>query len=213
MVTPNALPAIFSAGAVLFAGVAVLALVELEPLSLHMVQHIALMSVVAPLVAVALARNPRAEGALGRQLWAATLIQMMLLWLWHAPSLQQAAVHSGLLQAAVHGSLFLAAVFFWTALLRLPLRARWQGIAALLVTGKLACLLAALLVFAPRLLYAGTHAHHATITLSDQQLAGLLMITACPLSYVLAGIVLAARALSDLRMMGAAEGREAAHAR
>jgi putative membrane protein len=66
---------------------------------------------------------------------------------------------------------------------------RWHGILGLVVTGKLSCLLAALLVFSPRQLF--TEAHHHVGSLDDQQVAGLLMLTACPLSYVVAGAVMA----------------------
>ena len=75
------------------------------------------------------------------------------------------------------------------ALLRLHGTERWHGVLGLLVTGKLSCLLAALLVFAPRPLYPHRPSRSA-MSLADQQLAGLLMLTACPLSYVVAGIVM-----------------------
>src|SRR3546814_2902789 len=51
------------------------------------------------------------------------------------------------------GSLALAAVLFWALLLASSATSRWSGLAALLLTGKLACLLGALLIFAPRDLY------------------------------------------------------------
>jgi putative membrane protein len=116
-----------------------------------------------------------------------------------------------MLQAFMHVSLFIAALCFWSALLALPQRRRWHAIPALLLTGKLACLLAALLVFAPRLLYEA-HPHfalHATAAdaLADQQLAGLLMIVACPLSYLIAGVVFAAQILGDAEARGAVTPR------
>ncbi len=40
--------------------------------------------------------------------------------------------------------------------------------------------------------------HHALPSLEDQQLAGLLMIAACPLSYVVAGIVLTVQLIGEL---------------
>lgn len=86
----------------------------------------------------------------------------------------------------MHGSLFLAALAFWVLLLDMMERSGWQAILGLLLTGKLACLLGALLIFAARPLYSDA-------ALADQQLAGLLMITACPLSYIAAGVVIAAR--------------------
>jgi putative membrane protein len=105
-----------------------------------------------------------------------------------------------------HSSLLLSALLFWRALVPAS-GTGWQSIFAVLVTGKLVCLLAVLLVFSPRLLYlqapgaATKHAiEHAAQRpdLADQQVAGLLMLAACPLSYVLAGILLAAQSLSDL---------------
>jgi putative membrane protein len=82
--------------------------------------------------------------------------------------------------------------------------ARWLAMGALLITGKLFCLLGVLLVFTPRLIYPELASVRDAAALSDQQLAGLTMIVACPASYVLAGIVIAWRWLHEL---GAAEAR------
>ena len=62
---------------------------------------------------------------------------------------------------------------------------------ALMVSAKLFCLLGILMILAPRALYAGHHG--AAIDLADQHLAGLLMITACPLTYLALATFLAAR--------------------
>lgn len=200
-------PAILSAGAVLTAGVLTLSLVELGPLSESMAQHLAVMNVVAPLAALALARRLPRGGPPGAArplfLWAAAGMQVMLLWAWHAPALQRAAAATPGLHLVMLGSLALAAVLFWALLLASATTSRWNGLAALLLTGKLACLLGALLIFASRDLYGlpGISFAFCAIgpsTLADQQLAGLLMITACPLSYVVAGVVLAAQMMLDL---------------
>ena len=98
-------------------------------------------------------------------------------------------------------------IFWLSACLSEFLVQWWQAILALLVTGKLACLLGALLVFAPRPIYAGPH--HG-FDLADQQMAGLLMLAACPMSYVLAGIVIAVETLFAAgNRTGAAPGRRA----
>lgn len=97
----------------------------------------------------------------------------------------------------MHASMFGAALWFWLSLIRLRPALEWQGILALLITGKLACLLAGLLVFAPRALLAGHH--QAEQALDDQHLAGLLMILACPASYVLAGVLTAVRLVGVMR--------------
>jgi putative membrane protein len=173
-----------------------------------MALHIALMNIAAPLVAILVAHIGYPGTDRSMALWSASAIQIALLWMWHVPLLHRWATESGTQQVLMHGSLFVAAAGFWTLLACMPARSSWQGIFLLLLTGKLSCLLGALLIFAPRLLYAG---HHHSASLDDQHLAGLLMITACPLSYVTAGVVLAAQIMTDLgRTTGAADGRKAA---
>lgn len=203
-------PVAIGALAVLGAGGLVLATVDLGPLSAHMAHHIALMNVFAPLVAILLANGMRtrlrgdSRTHCARELWFAAVAQLIVLWAWHLPSAQRWGMVSGVGNLVMHASLFLSAVVFWTMVLALAGSRRWQSILALLVTGKLACLLGSLLIFAPRLLYTSAeHSHHAThtmapLTLGDQQLAGLLMIVACPLSYLLAGVVIASQIMNEL---------------
>ncbi|KRQ99485.1 cytochrome c oxidase assembly protein [Bradyrhizobium valentinum] len=189
-------PALASASAVLVAGATVLATYDLGHVSRHMMLHIASMNVVAPLLAAwAIAYGPARDIRVS-WLWIATLVQIMLLWTWHAPAVHAIIVRSPAVGLALHGVLLLAAVFFWFTLLTTS-AARWQAIAALLLTGKLACLLAALLIFAPRSLYESAgHLVHAAEhlpafrALDDQHMAGLLMITACPLSYLVAALII-----------------------
>ena len=76
------------------------------------------------------------------------------------------------------------------------------------MTAKLFCLLGALLVLAPRPIYAAhSGPHHPVVpsgltALEDQQLAGLLMLAACALTYVAAGAIIAARWLRELVAQG-----------
>ncbi len=182
-------------------GVVIVTLVEIGPLSLQMLQHLALMNVLAPIAALLL---PQHISLLRPATLAITgVLQMLLLWAWHAPVVQLAISGSAPLQATLFIMLALAALAFWQAVLGAAGRSNWRSLAALMLTGKVACLLGALLIFAPRDLYVlpglvlapcGT----GPSTLADQQLAGLLMVTACPLSYLVAGVVLAAQMLSRL---------------
>jgi putative membrane protein len=191
----SALPATASALAVLGVGAFILLAYELGSQSAHMAVHIATMNVAAPLGAAALAiKLPEFVGR-PRMLWIATAAQLVLLWGWHTPAAQHAAAESQAMQAAMHITLLLSSVCFWCAVVRLSADSGWQAIAALLLTGKLACLLSALLIFSPRPLYQGAgHGMH----LDDQQLAGLLMITACPLSYLVAAMVIVVRLIRRL---------------
>jgi putative membrane protein len=154
------------------------------------------MSVAAPLAAILVDRSGLVRPPGSRWLWAATVAQLLLLWAFHAPAAHRAMMDSAWLRSGLLAALFLSAVAFWLCLVSRRAGPPWQEILALLVTGKLACLLAALLVFAPRPLYAV--GHHAYLDLADQQLAGLLMLAACPLSYILSGVVLAAQMLTEL---------------
>ena len=163
-------------------------------LAAQMLTHILLMSAVAPLLAFAAHRSLPQRRA--RFVLPATVLQVAVLWAWHSPPALDAAMRSGLLHTVMLLSLLAAASWFWWSIFDARER-RWQAILALLVTGKLFCLLGVLLVFAPRVLYAGLAPRHAG-ALADQQLAGLLMLIACPATYVAAGVVVAARWLGRI---------------
>jgi putative membrane protein len=193
------------AAAVLAAGVVVVMLVEVGPLSAHMLHHIAIMNVLAPLFALAIAVRAGAlpsRAPQGGHLWLAAGLQLLVLVAWHLPATQRWGTDAGARMLLLQAPLFAAAVYFWSAITTLATAQQWQAILALLVTGKIACLLGSLLIFAPRLLTLPTgtsqHGAHAVAMLADQQLAGLLMIVACPLSYLLVGVVIAAHMLRDL---------------
>jgi putative membrane protein len=161
-----------------------------------MTMHLVLMNAVAPLLALTIAAMRRLPpiSASGRSLMAASLVQLALLWGWHAPTAVAAAHRLPALTALAMLSLSAAALWFWLAVILDRSAMRWRALLALLLTGKLFCLLGVLLVLAPRVLY-GAASH---IDLADQQLAGLLMVVACPLSYVVAAVVVAAFGLRDL---------------
>jgi putative membrane protein len=186
------------AGASAVPATALLAIAGPEPgwMSWHMAIHIAAMNVIAPVAAVTLVhlRTARTHAsATPHALWMATIFQIVLLWGAHSPFVH-VGMHTSVLSAvAVHASLFLAALAFWLSIATAGSH-RWQAMLALLVSGKLACLLGVLFIFAPRPLFGTVHHGHGVL-LDDQHLAGLLMIAACPLSYVLTAIVLAAQAV------------------
>ena len=205
-VSERALGAVLGACAVGLAGAVVIGFFPIGPVSGHMATHIALMNIAAPLAAVVLGRHREAPGSAGglSVLWLATGGQLAVLWFSHSPILHHAMQSHFAAAAAVHSVLFIAALVFWVSIVN-SVRWRWHAILALLISGKLACLLGALLVFSPRLIY-GAHAPLASdvAALADQHLAGLLMVIACPLSFVLTAIVLAAQVLSDVSTSGSA---------
>lgn len=169
------------------------AVFELAPeflgmLSAHMITHIALMSVLAPAVAIAIGSPDRSRWPLANNLPAAAVVQLVVFLSWHTPAGLSLAMASAFAQFAMHAMLLLSAIWFWRAVMASARDAPWWAAGALILTGKIVCLVAALLVFAPRLLYAELVASRA-----DQQLAGLIMLVACPATYIGAATVIIAR--------------------
>lgn len=197
------------------AGLAVAAAVLLGPLdaladrsvALHTVQHMTLMAVAAPLIAagapLAAAGAVLAPAWLGgrappgwrglrhaaqalRGVPMASVVQGVVMWLWHLPAMTAAALADDGVHALMHASFLAAGVLFWAALLR-SVRAAPAGFGAgaLAVAATLAHmgLLGALLFFAPRPLYAEYALRVSSLGLdwrSDQQLAGIVMwVPAC----------------------------------
>jgi len=204
------------------------------PLSRTMLQHMVLMNILVPAAMLSLRAwqpgsfaapvgQPSADllsagpgattaRAAARSWPLATALQLTLLWAWHAPPAFAAAMTHPWIMAAMHVTLTAAALWFWLALVAMPDTHRWRSIIALLVTGKLFCLLGALLAFAPRPLYAVLQSAQPALTtgsmsiaLADQQLAGIIMLTVCPLVYVFAGITISARWFYALERNGRAD--------
>lgn len=170
-------------------------------------QHMLLLVVAAPLLAVALpavsgdALNARLFGWMRRAGAAVPALAFAaLLWAWHVPALYDATFRSDTAYWAMHVSLFAAALPLWMQLLQ-------PGSAQLLVRTLLGFatfmqmgLLGALLTLSPALLYEA----HVTTTLAfglsplaDQQLGGLIMwIPGCS-SLLLAMLLGVHRSLRD----------------
>lgn len=171
-----------------------------------MATHIILMSALAPFLAVLSIRFASAAVlTTGRALAIVTAAQLALLYAWHAPGAAAYTESHPAAHLSMHASLLAAALLFWLAILGDTGIARWRSVAALAITGKLACLLGVLLVFAPRVLDTSAASWGATteMMLADQRLAGLLMLAACPASYVLSGVWIASQwllALEDDRL-------------
>ena len=122
----------------------------------------------------------------------ATAAQIAVFAGWHSPAALASANAAALAHTVMQPSLLAVATAFWLAVILHVRKRRWSTVFALLVTGKTFCLIAALMVFAPRFLYGPAAIEDATgsatLRLADQQFAGLLMLIACPLTYVLASV-------------------------
>jgi putative membrane protein len=169
-------------------------------LTAHMAIHIAAMNMVAPIIILAAraASGPPRRSAAG-WIGSAAAAQLALLWGWHLPDAVALAASSSVVGILAHATLFASALIFWRTIVDAADDRPWMALASLLITGKVFCLLGVLLAFAQRPLYAEAMPGMETQSLlADQQSAGLLMLIACPLSYVIAAVVISARWMLEL---------------
>lgn len=170
-------------------------------ITLHMAGHIIAMNVAAPAGAWLLFSLWSRAGAshLLPRLLLATALQLLVFFLWHSPPAMALSMHSAAIRLGMLFILSAASVWFWSVVFEAIAANRFEAIGALLVTGKLVCLVAVLMVFAPRILYPGMSQSPMEVALiGDQQLAGLLMLSACPLTYIGASVFVVAKWLSQL---------------
>lgn len=189
-------------GAMLVAGLALFGpLDELAERSAawHMVQHMLLMVVVAPLLVLA-RPLPQWRAVLGARfdgLWrglhrfsrrpmACALVHAAAIWFWHAPGPYVAALESPLWHVLEHASFLFTGWLFWWSVLRPGRVGTLAAAGALLFTVMHTGLLGALLTFARVPLYGV--AQSAQSALADQQMAGLLMWVPGGLVYLLVAV-------------------------
>lgn len=151
--------------------------------AMHMVQHMLLMVVAAPLWVLA-RPLPQWRSALGRagDWWwfpllragrhpmACAAAHALAIWVWHLPGPYMAAVENNWWHVAEHASFAFTAWLFWWSVLRARPGSELQAALALLFTLMHTGLLGALLTFAHAPLY-----YRESRELWDQQLAGLAM--------------------------------------
>lgn len=189
--------------------------------SAHMIQHMLIMMVAAPLFVVGApalvmlwALPSRWRQSAGRWmvqigawrppwylLWHPLLLCVLFavaLWVWHLPALYQAALRSRPVHEVQHISFFIASCLFWRVLLD-PL-SRWRmnvgaGVVYLFLTSLHATLLGVFMALSPRVWYGDYLPRTASWNLTpleDQQLAGLIMwMPACMIYALVAAVMFA----------------------
>jgi putative membrane protein len=173
------------------------------PFSAHMATHMTVVAVAAPLLALALAGTALDPlSRLPKPLLAvpASLLELLVVWGWHAPALHDFARRSSVGFAAEQATFLASALVVWLCVAAPEWRNSADlrhesgstsaiGVVALLLTSMHMTLLGALLALAPRPLY---HAH-ADAALADQQLGGALMLAVGGVVYLGGGLLLTAR--------------------
>lgn len=174
----------------------------------HMVQHMLLIVVVAPLAVLArplpqwrAVLGPSAD-ALWRQLhrlsrrpMSCALLHAAAIWIWHAPGPYVAAVQSTAWHVLEHACFLFSGWLFWWSVLHPGRAGVLPAALALLFTVMHTGLLGALLSFASVPLYSAVSTG-STTALADQQLAGLVMWIPGGLAYLLVAVWAAWRLLS-----------------
>jgi putative membrane protein len=180
--------------------------------SAHMVQHLVLVALAAPLavlgkplVAVAWA-VPSARRSMIREAlhalplrWAvaalrrpivAVALHAVALWIWHMPALYEAALANEVVHWLEHASFFGTSVLLWGVLLG-PACSPGLRVVYLFVTASQAVVLGALLTMAPTPWYtmheAGARAWGLKL-IEDQQIAGLIMWVPGGVVYLVAAL-------------------------
>ena len=195
----------------LSSGLLILALAWAGPLpglaahsfSAHMTMHMAVVAVGAPLVALGVAgsaRDPVSRWPAWFSAIPASILELAVVWSWHAPALHHAARQGGWVLAIEQLSFLLVGVVLWLSAAAghprdAPTR-RAAGVAGLLFTSTHMTLLGALFALTPRPLYA--HAAQAAGGLSpldDQHLGGAIMLLVGGASYLAGGLWLAREVL------------------
>jgi putative membrane protein len=191
---------LLSLGGLTLAAVWLLPLEHLEGavFSVHMARHMGIVAVAAPLIALGVAGSRLDPVRKLPRLFApipASLVELAVVWAWHAPWLHHLARHSSAGFLLEQGSFLLSGLLVWLAAFggdpQQHERRIGAGILALLLTSMHMTLLGALLALPPRPLYA--HGSHAA--LEDQHLGGAIMLLVGGLAYLLGGLWLAAELL------------------
>lgn len=195
--------------------------------SAHMVQHVLLMMAAAPLLAAGapahiwlwalpLAARRRLGRGWGRLAFVGRLLHLLrlplvvwlasalVMWLWHAPALYEAALQDDAIHQLEHGLFLGSAWLFWAEVVRRP-SSRGLGdaraVLLLFTTALHSSMLGVLITFSPTPWYAtydGTTAAWGLTPLADQQLAGVIMWVPAGMVYLGATLALIGARLAQL---------------
>ncbi|MFP7571058.1 cytochrome c oxidase assembly protein [Marivita sp. S2033] len=159
----------------------------------HMLRHMTLVAVIAPLLVIG---APTLADRVALPPLLAAAIEFVVVWAWHLPAAYSVAFLDDVGFVAEQVSFLAAGILVWAGCLRAE--HSLMGAGGLLLTSMHMTLLGALLVLAPRDVYAeicGT-----APDLLGQQFGGLLMLAIGTPIYLVAGLVLTGQALQDRRV-------------
>ncbi len=168
----------------------------------HMTGHVGVVAVAAPLLALGVAGgrfDPVHKAPWFFVAIPASLLELAVVWAWHAPTLHHAARHQSAWGIAEQGTFLFTGLLVWLSAFggsasQRPGRTA-AGVVALLLTSMHMTLLGALLALAPRPLYPRCGESFGLTALEDQHLGGAIMLVVGGASYLAGGLWLTARLL------------------
>ena len=164
-----------------------------ESMAAHMWLHMMVVGIGVPLVAAGWVARGRARTMPTALAVAASLIDLVVIWLWHSPVLHGASRSDVAVLALEQASFAGAALLVWLVALGGP---RLAGALTLFFTSMHMTLLGALIALAPRPLYAGhVHGGIGLDPLPDQQIGGVIMLAVGGVVYFGGAVWLAAQGL------------------
>jgi putative membrane protein len=206
-----------------------LAAFDEELLSVHMLQHLLLSAVAAPLILLSAPALPLLHGlprsvvlhglapllrwppvqTMGRLLghpavcWS---VAMVVLIGWHVPTLFEVGLRSERWHAVEHASFLASGLLFWWPVVQpWPSTARWPrwSVPLYLFLATLPCdILSAFLAFSDRVVYPAylsAPRHFGLSALQDQECAGAVMWLSVTIAYVIPAAVITTKVLSPQR--------------
>ncbi|RUT89286.1 cytochrome-c oxidase [Mesorhizobium sp. M7A.T.Ca.TU.009.02.1.1] len=167
----------------------------------HMLAHMGVVAIAAPLIAIGIARPIRSVATAAPLI--ASLVELIVVWGWHAPAARQWAETSTIATMIEQVSFLGAGLFLWLTCMA-PRNANAPamdaaGAFALLLTSIHMTLLGALLSLASRPLYGLGEVTCFGLVLGagqDQALGGIIMLMIGAAVYLAGGVFLLARLLS-----------------
>lgn len=198
--------------AALIAGLLVLALAWAGPLpgiaatsfAAHMIVHMSVVALVAPLIAIGLSGTRIDPSARLPWLFSpvlAAMLEFAIVWGWHLPLLHIAARQNGIVTVAEQASFLVGGLLLWLSCLNRAAigtaAGSMLGTLGLLLTSMHMTLLGALIAFANRPLYVENGVpicgSDPATAVANQQLGGVIMLFAGGLVYLVGGLGLMAR--------------------
>jgi putative membrane protein len=197
-----------------------------QMLTVHMIQHLLLMTFAAPLILLGLPVTPLLHGLPQQfaqmvvdplfrwpplQLLGRTLVRPVFSWLaatatlvaWHVPAIFTLALQSGAWHAFEQATFLVAGLLFWWPVVQpwpnAPMEPRWSILLYLFLATLPCDILSAFLVFSDRVaypVYLSASRQSVLSVLADQQCAGALMWTCGTFVYLVPAAILSTRLLA-----------------